>query len=83
VIVDYSVEQDNPPDAGLPAPAIARVAEAAGRPPPAVAAEGGYGEAAADKALAGLGVADTAIPGEGKPGKARREWEHSGRCAAW
>jgi transposase, IS5 family len=77
VVVDYSVERGNPPDAGLLAPAIARVAEAAGRPPPAVAADRGCGEAAADKALAGLGVADTAIPGKGKPGKARRDRERS------
>lgn len=40
-------------------------------------AERSYGEAGIDQALTDLGVATVAIPRKGKPGKARRDREHS------
>jgi transposase, IS5 family len=42
-----------------------------------VAADRSYGEVGIDQALTDLGVATTAIPRKGKPGKARRDREHS------
>src|SRR6266545_2601171 len=48
VIVDHTVEQGNPADAPQLAPAIARVTHRAGRPPGAVTADRGYGEARVD-----------------------------------
>lgn len=40
-------------------------------------ADRGYGEAGIDQSLTDLGVTTTAIPRKGKPGKARRDREHS------
>ena len=48
VIIDHTVEQGNPADARQLAPAIARVTHRAGRPPGAVTADRGYGEARVD-----------------------------------
>jgi IS5 family transposase len=76
VILDHSVELGNPPDTAQLAPAIARIARRAGRPPRAVTADRGYGDASVERDLHGLGVRNVAIPRRSKPGAARREFEH-------
>jgi IS5 family transposase len=76
IIVDHTVEPGNPADAPQLAPAIARVTRRAGRPPRAVAADRGHGEARVDDALHDLGVRTVAIPRKGHPGPTRRETEH-------
>jgi IS5 family transposase len=58
------------------APAIARVANRAGRAPTAVTADRGYGYAAVEAELHELGVKRVAIPRANKPSAARREFEH-------
>jgi IS5 family transposase len=76
VILDHSVEIGNPPDAGQLAPAIQRITRRIGRPPRAVTADRGYGDASVERDLRGLGVGSVAIPRRSKPGAARREFEH-------
>jgi IS5 family transposase len=76
VIVDHTIEAGNPPDTPQLAPAIARITRRAGRPPRAVTADRGYGEARVDTALHDLGVHTVAIPRNGTPGPARRAAEH-------
>jgi transposase, IS5 family len=76
VILDHSVELGNPPDAAQLAPAIERITRRAGRPPRAVTADRGYGDASVEHDLHQLGVANVAIPRRSKPGAARREFEH-------
>ena len=76
VILDHNVEIGNPPDAAQLAPAIARITRRAGRPPRAVTADRGYGDASVERDLQGLGVRNVAIPRRSKPSAARREFEH-------
>jgi IS5 family transposase len=76
VILDHNVEMGNPTDAPQLAPAIERITRRTGQPPRAVTADRGYGEAAVESALHDLGVRHVAIPRKGKPGIARREFEH-------
>ena len=76
VIVDHTVESGNPADAPQLAPAIARVTRRAGRPPRAVTADRGYGEARVEADLHALGVRTVAIPRKGHPGPARHATEH-------
>jgi transposase, IS5 family len=76
VILDHNVETGNPADAPQLAPAIQRITARVGRPPRAVTADRGYGEADVEAALHALGVRTVAIPRKGKPGAARREFEH-------
>lgn len=73
VIVDHNIEQGNPPDAPMLAPAIERVARRAGRVPEAVTADRGYGEAAVEDALHEIGVRHVVLPRKGKPNADRRE----------
>jgi IS5 family transposase len=75
LVLDYSVEEGNPPDAPQLAPAIERVKRRIGRAPRRVAADRGYGEAKVDRDLEDLGVRTVAIPRKGQPGQARREHE--------
>jgi IS5 family transposase len=70
------VQIGNPTDAPQLAPAVARIAERIGRVPAAVTADRGYGYASVDTDLHALGVRDIAIPRVGKPGTARRAFEH-------
>jgi transposase, IS5 family len=72
IVIDHSLHQGNPPDAGLLIPAITRLIARFGRAPRAVTADRGYGEAKIDDDLADLGVATVAIPRKGKPSAARR-----------
>jgi transposase, IS5 family len=76
VIVDHTVEPGNPADAPQLAPAIARITRRASRPPRAVTADRGYGEARVDTALYDLGVHTVAIPRKGTPAATRRVTEH-------
>ena len=76
IILDYSVQIGNPTDAPQLAPAVARIAERIGRVPAAVTADRGYGYASVETDLHNLGVRDIAIPRVGKPGTARRAFEH-------
>jgi IS5 family transposase len=76
VILDHSVELGNPPDTAQLAPAIERIIRRTGRPPRAVTADRGYGDASVDHDLHQLGVSTVAIPRRSKPGAARREFEH-------
>ncbi|MGO9872164.1 MAG: ISNCY family transposase [Acidimicrobiia bacterium] len=73
VIVDHNIEQGNPPDAPMLAPAIERIARRAGRVPEAVTADRGYGEAAVEDALHEIGVRHVVLPRKGKPNADRRE----------
>ena len=76
VILDHSVEIGNPPDAPQLAPAIERITRRTGRPPRAVTADRGYGDASVERELYALGVRAVAIPRRSKPTLARREFEH-------
>lgn len=76
VIVDHTVHPGNPPDAPQLAPAIERITHRAGKPPRAVTADRGYGEARVEADLHALGVRTVVIPRKGQPGPARRAVEH-------
>ncbi len=76
VILDHTIELGNPVDAPQLAPAIERITRSTGRPPRAVTADRGYGDASVERDLHALGVRSVAIPRRSKPGAARREFEH-------
>jgi IS5 family transposase len=77
IVVDYSVEAGNPPDAPQLAPAIGRIRRRAGRMPRAVTADRSYGEPAIDRELEALGVRTVAIPRKARISPARRDLEHA------
>jgi IS5 family transposase len=77
VILDWSLQPGNPPDAAQLAPAIERIRRRSGKLPRSVTADRGYGEAAVDDELAAMGVAKVRIPRKGRPGAARRAVESS------
>jgi IS5 family transposase len=79
IVLDYTLVEGNPPDAPQLAPAIERITRRAGKPPRAVTADRGYGEARVEQDLHELGVTTVAIPRKGHPGPARRETEHRRR----
>jgi IS5 family transposase len=79
IVLDYTVEEGNPPDAPELVPAVKRITERAGRVPAAVTTDRGYGEARVEAELRGIGVKTVAIPRKGQPGLARRATEHSRR----
>ena len=76
VVLDHNVEIGNPADAPQLAPAIERIARRVARTPGTVTADRGYGEAGVERDLHELGVRSVAIPRKGKPGPARRAFEH-------
>ena len=76
VVLDYTVEQGNPPDAPQLAPAVQRIAQRTGRTPRTVTADRGYGEQKVEDALHDAGVRNVVIPRKGKPGTARKVTEH-------
>src|SRR6202048_2475800 len=76
IVLRHGVHHGNPADAPLLAPAIARIAALFGKPPGAVTADRGFGEATVDADLTDLGVATVVIPRKGKPSAARRQVEH-------
>jgi IS5 family transposase len=75
IVLDHTVESGNPPDAPQLAPAVQRITERTGRPPKAVAADRGYGEAGVEDELINTGVETVAIPRKGRPGAARQAHE--------
>jgi transposase, IS5 family len=75
IVLDHTVEQGNPADAPQLAPAIGRITRRTGRPPRAVAADRGYGEAAVETDLHHAGVRTVAIPRKGRPGTVRQAHE--------
>ena len=79
VVIDHVVVKGNPPDAPMLVPAISRITSRFGRPPKAVTADRGYGEAKIDAALEGLGVKTVAIPRRGRPGPARTKVQRGRR----
>ena len=83
VIVDHTVEQGNPADAPQLAPAIARITRRAGRPPRAVTADRGYGEARVEADLHALGVRTVAIPRKGHPARPAARPNTDDPSAAW
>jgi IS5 family transposase len=76
VIVDYNIEQGNPPDAPMLAPAIERIARRAGRVPKAATADRGYGEQVVEDALHEIGVRHVVLPRKGKPNADRRKFQN-------
>jgi len=70
-LLEYTIEQHAHPVAHGH-----RLTRRAGRPPSAVAAGRGYGEARVEADLHDLGVRTVAIPAQGQPGPARRVTEH-------
>lgn len=72
IVCDHTVMLGNPPDAPLLVPAIGRVVARTGKPPGAVTADRGYGEASVEREVAELGVARVAIPRKGRAGPARQ-----------
>ena len=73
IVLDYTVEIGNPPDAPMLAPAIERVKRRCGRPPDEVTPDRDYGKASVDKALTDdVGVGYVAIPRPGTPTAKRR-----------
>ena len=77
VILDWSLQPGNPPDAAQLVPAIERIRRRTGKVPRAVTADRGYGEAGVDAQLSALGVNKVVIPRKGRPGAARRAVESS------
>ena len=76
IIVDHNVEGGNPPDAPMLLPAIERIRARTGRPPRAVTADRGYGEAAIEDDLHAAGVRYVVLPRKGRPNAARRQIEN-------
>ncbi|MFF5233451.1 ISNCY family transposase [Dactylosporangium sp. NPDC000521] len=86
IVLDHNVEEGNPADAPQLAPVIERITDRTGRPPRAVAADRGYGEAGVEQDLHDAGVKTVAIPRKGKPGTARQAHERQpgfGRMVKW
>ena len=79
VVLDYTVNRGNPPDAPQLAPAIGRIKARFGKAPRAAAADRGYGDAKVDTDLRALGVKVVAIPRRGRPGPARQKIERARR----
>ena len=77
LVMDYTVDEGNPADAAQLAPATKRITARVGKPPRAVTADRGYGEARVEAELRNLGVKTVAIPRKGQPGADRRTIEHS------
>jgi len=75
IVLDHTVEQGNPPDAPQLAPAVERITHRTGRPPRAVAADRGYGEAGVEQDLHDTGVTTVAIPRKGRPSTSRQTHE--------
>jgi IS5 family transposase len=75
IVLDYAVEQGNPPDGPQLAPAVRRVIKRTGKKPRTVTADRSYGEKAIEDDLHALGVRHVVIPRKGSPGKARQAAE--------
>ncbi|MET9336315.1 ISNCY family transposase [Nonomuraea sp. NPDC003804] len=73
----HRLNQGNPGDAPQLVPAVEQVIERTGRVPTTVVGDRGFGTAAADKALADLGVQHIGLQRGGTLSKTRREHEHT------
>jgi IS5 family transposase len=76
-VATHKLRKGNPPDAAQLLPAVQQVMAVTGRPPGTVAGDRGFGTAANDAALAGLGVARVGLARTGTPGKVRLAWEQT------
>jgi IS5 family transposase len=76
IILDWTVQSGNPPDAPMLAPAIERIKNVTGQIPTKVTADRGYGEAGVENDLKAAGVRTVHIPRKGRPGAARRKTEN-------
>jgi transposase, IS5 family len=77
IVLDYAVEYGAVPDGPQLVPAITRIARRAGRVPPAVTADRGYGQPAVEQGLRDLGVQAVAIPRQAATSPSRKAVEHS------
>jgi IS5 family transposase len=75
VVLDYTVEPGNPPDAPRLAPAVKRVIRRTQRTPRTVTADRGYGEQSVEDDLHHLGVRTIVIPRKGRPSQTRKAAE--------
>jgi IS5 family transposase len=78
-IADHRVERGNPPDAPQLLPSVERVVAVTGRAPGTVVGDRGFGSAANDQAVEGLGVKRVGLQRTGTPGKARLALERTRR----
>jgi IS5 family transposase len=76
-VADHQVYRGNPPDAPQLVPAIQRVVAVTGRVPATVVADRGFGTAANDQAVAGMGVARVGLQRNGTVSKARAAHERT------
>jgi len=76
-VADHLPSKGNPADAPQLLPAVRRVATLRGRPPATVVADRGFGFAANDRALVGLGVRRIGLQRTGTPSRSRRELERT------
>jgi len=76
VIIDHNIEQGNPPDAPMLAPAIERIKKRTGRAPRAVTADRGYGEQGVEDAVRAAGARYVVLPTKGRPNASRRQVEN-------
>jgi transposase, IS5 family len=72
-----------PPDAPLLVPALKRVIARTGKPPGAVTADRGYGQASVEREVAELGVARIAIPRKAAPALPTRRSSGGGAFVGW
>ena len=79
IVVDHGIHVGNPSDGPLLTPAVERITTLAGRAPTAVTADRGYGAAAVDSGLTGLGVKFVAIVRKGRQSVARQAVERGPR----
>jgi IS5 family transposase len=76
-IVVHGIHKGNPADVDQIVPAVEKVAELMGRAPETVVGDRGFGTAKVERKLLDQGVKRVGIPRQGKPGKARTEFERS------
>jgi IS5 family transposase len=76
-VADHQLQQGNPPDAPQLVPAVQRVAQVTGRVAGTVVGDRGFGTAANDRALAGLGVARVGLQRKGTVSAARAKLERT------
>ena len=81
-VADHLLARGNPPDALQLLPAVHRVAAIRGRPPATVVADRGFGVAANDRALAGLGVRRIGLQRTGTPSRILTRVLLKGRAAS-
>jgi transposase, IS5 family len=76
-VADHQLQQGNPPDGPQLVPAVERIAEVTGRVAGTVVGDRGFGTAANDRALAGLGVTRIGVQRKGRLSPSRAELERT------